>query len=179
MRIKEVVNKIFNFLFYIVMMQLIMGVTSVFPNIKICNKVRGYLLKPFFKKCGSNFQIAKGCIINYSRNIEIGDNVYLAHNLWINGTGGLNIGDNVIISPKVVIATTKHAYINGMVSNEKSEYGPIIIGNGSWIASNSTITMNVKIGKGCIIGACSAVTKDIPDYTLAGGVPAKVIKTLS
>jgi acetyltransferase-like isoleucine patch superfamily enzyme len=179
MKKRILIIKIYNFLFYILLMQFIMGISNVLPNLKTSNQIRGFLLKPFFKKCGVNFQIAKGAIINLPRNIEIGNNVYIAHDVWINGSGGLIIGDGVIISPKVVIATTKHAYVNGAVSNKLSDSAPITIGKGSWIASNSTITMNVNIGKGCIIGANSSVTKDIPEYSFAGGVPAKVIKTLN
>ncbi|WP_167553030.1 acyltransferase [Evansella clarkii] len=112
------------------------------------------------------------------RNIELGDNVYIAHDCWINGAGGLKIESNVIISPMVVIATTKHKYINGCVSNIESEVGEIKIGEGSWVAANSVITKGVVIGKGVIVGAASSVSKDIPDYCFAGGVPAKVIKKL-
>src|SRR5699024_10962664 len=112
MIIKKNLRHVFNFLYYIILMQLILGLTSVLPNMHICNRVRGFLVKPFFKKCGKNFQLAKGAIINMPRNIEIGDNVYIAHNVWINGTGNLYIGHDVIVSPNVVIATTKHRYIN-------------------------------------------------------------------
>jgi len=154
-------------------------ITSILPNIKISNQIRGFLLKPFFKKCGKNFQVAKGVTFIQTRNIEIYDNVYIAHDTWINGTGNLYIESGVIISPKVVIATTKHLYENGAVSNSKSELAPITIGEGTWIASNCTITKGVKIGRGCIIGACSSVTKDIDAYTFAGGVPAKPIKKLT
>ncbi|QUI21959.1 acyltransferase [Vallitalea pronyensis] len=171
-------RKAFNFLCYILLMQAILGITAILPNLKISNRIRGFLVKPFFKKCGKNLQIAKGIVINYPRNIEIGDDVYLAHDVWINGTGGLTIGNGVIVSPKVVIATTKHVYDNGAISNSQSENGPIHIGEGTWVTSHCTISMNCTIGKGCIIGACSSVTKDIPDYTFAGGVPAKIIKTL-
>jgi acetyltransferase-like isoleucine patch superfamily enzyme len=174
----RLLNKAFNLLYYILLMHIILLFTSLLPNFQLMNKIRGFLLKPFFKKCGKNFQVARGIVINYSRNIEIGNDVYIAHDAWVNGTGGLTIGDRVIISPKVVIATTKHVYENGSVNLLKSENGPINIGAGTWIASNSTITLNTNIGEGCIIGACSSVTKDIPDYSFAGGVPAKVIKSL-
>lgn len=159
-------------------MQLIIGICNFLPNLKIFNKLRGLLLKKFFKKCGRNFQIAKNCIINMPRNMEIGDNVYIAHNVWINATGGLYIGDDVIISPKVVIATTKHSYENGKSSLTKSENKPIYIKDGVWIASNSVITLGVTLGRGSIVGACSSVTKNVDPYTFVGGVPAKKIKVL-
>ncbi|MEK3966614.1 acyltransferase [Paenibacillus sp. FSL H7-0323] len=134
-------------------------------------------MRPFFKKCGRNFQIASGVTLNVSRNMEIGDDVYIAHNCWINASGGLTIGNGVIISPMVVIATTKHMYQNGRIS-EKSENAPIKIGDYSWISSNSVITCGTTIGTGCIVAACSSVVKDVGDFWLVGGVPAKPIHKL-
>lgn len=160
--IKRSIVRLYNFIYYILSIHIIMIATSILPNIKYCNMIRGFLLKPFFHKCGKNFQVAKGVTFNQTRRIEIGDNVYIAHNVWINGTGGLKIGSGVIVSPNVVIATTKHHYENGYISNTKSELAPISIGDGTWITSNCTITKGVKIGKGCIIAANSSVINDIP-----------------
>ena len=53
---------------------------------------------------------------------------------------------------------------------------PVLIKQAAWIGTKSTICAGVTIGKGCVIGANSVVTKDVPDYSLAVGVPAKVIK---
>ncbi|MCI5149018.1 MAG: acyltransferase, partial [Candidatus Electrothrix sp. MAN1_4] len=55
--------------------------------------------------------------------------------------------------------------------------GPIIIGEGSWIGASSTVLDGVRIGKGCVIGAGSVVSRDIPDYAVAVGIPARVMKT--
>jgi acetyltransferase-like isoleucine patch superfamily enzyme len=171
-------RRILNFFKYHFLLHFILLISEILPNVKQSNKIRGEMVKPFLKKCGNNFQLAKGVTINMIRNIEIGDDVYIAHNTWLNGAGGLKIESGVIISPMTVITTTKHSYINGKVSNVEAELDRVVICEGSWIASNSVITKGVRIGKGCIIGACSSVTRDIPDYTFAGGVPAKPIKTL-
>lgn len=175
---KKLLIKVFNLVYYIILMHLIIGVLNILPNIKLSNRIRGFVLKPFFKKSGKNLQIAKGLTVNMPRNITLGDNVYIAHDVWMNGTGGLKIKDGVIISPKVVIATTKHEYVDGRISHSISSNAPITIGEGSWICSNCTITKGVMIGIGCIVGANSSVTKDIPDYTFVGGVPAVKIKDL-
>lgn len=177
--INYIIKKTYNLFFYVLLMNFIQIACEFLPNLKISNKIRGILLKPFFKKVGKNFQLAKGVTINMSRNIEIKDNVYFAHNVWINGTGGLFVDSGVIISPNSVIATTKHVYSNGEISNTESENKEIIIGKGSWICSNSTVTMGVIIGKGCIIAAGSTVTKSVEDYSLVGGVPAKLVKKLN
>jgi acetyltransferase-like isoleucine patch superfamily enzyme len=155
-----------------------MGLTLILMNTRQSNKIRGFLLKPFFKKCGKNFQVAPHVTFIMTRNIVIGNNVYIAHSVWINGSGGLNIGDGVIISPMVVIATTKHRYIDGKICNHSEESAPINIGSYSWIVSNSVITKGINIGKGCIVSAASAVTRDVPDYWMVGGVPARPIKRL-
>src|SRR5699024_5066614 len=97
----KILIKLYNFFYYIILFQIILWVTSFLPNLSYSNKIRGFLVKPFFKNCGKNFQLAKGAVINMSRNIEIGDNVYIAHNIWLNGAGGLKINNNVVISPNV------------------------------------------------------------------------------
>ncbi|RIN76715.1 hypothetical protein BU015_08215 [Staphylococcus simulans] len=171
--------RIFNMIKYHLYPNLVNGVLYIFPNAKITNKIRGRLLKPLFKNCGDNLQIASGVIINMHRNITLGDNVYIAHNVWLNGTGGLQILDNVIISPNVIIATTKHERMNNSVSNTHSNSKPITIGEGTWVAGNSTIAMGVQIGSGNIISANSLVNKSIDETNvLVGGVPAKIIKAL-
>lgn len=170
--------KIFKYIYYVLIPEIIMGLTIIFPNKKEANRIRGILLSPFFLKSGKNIQIAKGVRFIQINKMKLGDNVYIAHDVWINATGGLEIESDVIISPKVVIATTKHVYENNIISNKKSEVDKIIIKRGSWIASNSVLTKGIVIGKGVIVGACSSVTKSIPDYCFAGGVPAKIIKKI-
>jgi len=54
--------------------------------------------------------------------------------------------------------------------------GPVSIGDGSWLGINVSVLPNVRIGKGCVIGAHSVVTENIPDYHIAVGIPARVIK---
>ncbi|PNZ70007.1 acyltransferase [Staphylococcus croceilyticus] len=171
--------RIFNMIKYHIYPNVVNLCLSIFPNSKGTNKIRGKLFSPLFKKSGKNLQIASGVIINMHRNIIIGDNVYIAHNTWINGSGGLEIQNNVIISPNVIIATTKHERMNNKVSNIKSSVSPINIGEGCWIAGNSTITMGVSLGKGNIISANSLVNKSfVEENQLIGGVPAKIIKSI-
>lgn len=171
-------RKLKMFLINIVIFHTINLLLELMPNHSISNKIRGCFYKFFLKKAGKNLMIAKGAIINCKERLIVGNNVYIAHNVWINAAGGLTLCDNVIISPQVVISTTKHLYENGSVSIKNGGCAPIVIKEGSWIASNCTLTMGITIGQGCIIAANSSVIKNIPDYTFAGGVPAKPIKAL-
>lgn len=151
---------------------------ELLPNQHICNLVRGRFYGLFLNSHGKNFAVASGVRLIMPSNLTVGDNVYIAHDCWVNSTGGLHLDNGVIISPKVVIATTKHRYENGRVHLRGGKLAPIFIGEGSWICSNTTVTMGVRIGCGCIVGANSVVTKDIPDYSFAAGQPAIMLKKI-
>ena len=87
----------------------------------------------------------------------------------------------MLTGPHVFIADYNHEYRDvdkpvweqGEFAQENSH---IIIGEGSWLGTNVVVVGKVRIGKHCVIGANSVVTKDIPDYSVAAGIPAKVIK---
>ncbi len=88
------------------------------------------------------------------------------------------IGNNVLIGPDVGIYTINHP-INAEARNQGlGQALPVHIGNDVWIGGHSTIVPGVTIGSNVVIAAGAVVTKDIPDNVIAGGVPAKVIKTI-
>jgi len=81
----------------------------------------------------------------------------------------------------VHIADHNHNYLNPTIHIYKQgvlavENGRVHIGEGTWLGTNVVIVGNISVGKQCVIGANSVVTKDIPDYSVAVGIPAKVIK---
>lgn len=172
-------SKISYFLFVSTPIHLIMLLTSLLPNSSIANRIRGLLLRPFFKRCGKGVQIASGVLINNINKVSLGNNVYIAHNVWINGAGGLEINDNSIVGPYSVLATTQHVFINGCVSNKESNIEPIIIGKGTWLASHVVVTQGVTIGDGVLVAAGATVTRDIISHSMVGGVPAKLIKEMN
>lgn len=99
--------------------------------------------------------------------------------------GKIVIEKDVLMGQNIFISDSDHEYrnINLPVCKQGNVFIPInngdpniIIGEGSWIGRNSVIVGNVHIGKHCVIGANSVVTKNIPDYSVAVGSPAKVIK---
>lgn len=95
--------------------------------------------------------------------------------------GPLRIGDNVMMGPEVVILSSGHAHSRTDIPMNQQGFiaptRPTIIGNDVWIGTRVIILQGVQIGDGCIIGAGAVVTKDIPPYSVAGGVPARVIKS--
>lgn len=111
--------------------------------------------------------------------IRIGENCTINSFCFIDSDkGGLEIGDNVLIGPHVGIHGSTYNY----ESREKLIIDQGIVSKGIrieddvWIGSHSTILDGVTIGKGAVIGAGAVVTKDIPPYSVAVGVPAKIIK---
>lgn len=94
--------------------------------------------------------------------------------------GPVTIGNDVMMGPDVVIYTSGHKFDRidvPMMDQGSIEPKPVRIGNDVWIGRRVMIMPGVTIGNGCVIGAGAVVTKDIPDYSVAVGVPAKVIKS--
>ncbi|MGO4710536.1 DapH/DapD/GlmU-related protein [Chryseobacterium sp. 2TAF14] len=112
--------------------------------------------------------------------IEIGEGSSIAQNCSISGErAGVFIGKNVMIAPNVVIVAFNHGFesLEIPMALQKNTEKEVVIGDDVWISSNCSISKGVTIGNGSIIGANSFVNKDIPPFSIAGGVPAKVIKS--
>lgn len=111
--------------------------------------------------------------------IIIGNKVTIGQNSKINAIKAITIHDNVLIGPNVYIADHRHAYTDPTqpirfqgVDNIR----PVIIRENCWIGANCVINPGVQIGRHAVIGANSVVTKSIPDYAVAVGSPAHIIK---
>jgi acetyltransferase-like isoleucine patch superfamily enzyme len=146
------------------------------PEIAFTCRLRGLLSVPFFKKCGRNFQYGSRVRFLSPYGIEIGDDVYVASGCWLGGGGGLLLDDEVVIGPYSVIATGSHKFKDNSVRFGGATYAEVRIGKGTWLAAHVVVTSGVKIGRGNLVGANAAVTKDTPDNVFVAGVPAKVIR---
>ncbi len=113
--------------------------------------------------------------------INIGNNCYIGFGFTIlAGTGAkINIGNDVLIASNVLITNENHG-INpddlNEYMNQKLYCKNVSIGDGCWIGEKVCILPGVNIGKKCVIGAGAIVTKSVPDYSIAVGNPARVIK---
>ncbi|WP_294578483.1 sugar O-acetyltransferase [uncultured Thomasclavelia sp.] len=115
---------------------------------------------------------------DYGKNIVLGKNVFININCYFMDGGKITIGDNVFIGPSCGFYTANHA-LDFFSRNQGYEKAlPITIGDNCWFGANVTVLPGVTIGNGCVIGAGSVVSHDIPDNSLIAGVPAKVIKTI-
>jgi acetyltransferase-like isoleucine patch superfamily enzyme len=115
---------------------------------------------------------------NENCTLEIGEGSVIGNFNHIYATHSILIGKNVLTADKVYISDNQHTYddINVPIMNQPiKQLSKVIIGDGSWIGENVCI-IGASIGRNCVIGANSVVTKDIPDYSVAIGAPARVIK---
>lgn len=108
----------------------------------------------------------------------VGNNSNIGSYAYIGCSGFVEIGNNVMISPRVSIYSENHVFSDiDLPMKEQGVHREFVkIEDDCWIAANSIILSGVTIGKGSVVSAGSVVTKDVPQYSIVGGVPAKVIK---
>lgn len=114
-------------------------------------------------------------------NLKIGNNTEIGNHSTISSYANIIIGNGVLTGPHVFIADHNHKYTdpNTPIYEQGIEIvhnASLQIDDGTWIGTNVVIVGNVHIGKNCVIGANSVVTKDIPDFSIAVGCPVKIIK---
>lgn len=121
------------------------------------------LFPPFHTDCG--------------KNIAVGKNVFINSGCKFQDQGGIVIDDGALIGHNVVLATLNHS----LAVRDRQDLipGPIRIGKNAWIGSNVTILPGVTVSDGAVVAAGAVVTKDVPAYTVAGGVPARVLRPLT
>jgi acetyltransferase-like isoleucine patch superfamily enzyme len=118
--------------------------------------------------------------VRISGKFEMGSGSSLAQNCIVSGlSAGVFIAENVMVAPNVVIVAFNHNFQDIVIpmALQGNDESAVHIESNVWIAANCTIGMGVRIGHGSIIAANSFVNKDIPAYSIAGGVPAKIIKS--
>lgn len=159
--------------------------------------------KLVFNRIGNSTLVIKPLRIDDPKSIEIGEKTYIGHYSWLMGnhqTGGttLKIGDKVqighyahiiakegvfiddavLLADKVFISDCSHSYedVQTPILNQRVKIiRQVHIGEGAWLGENVCV-LGACIGKHCVIAANSVVTRDIPDYCVAAGSPAKVVK---
>jgi acetyltransferase-like isoleucine patch superfamily enzyme len=114
--------------------------------------------------------------INYGKNTKIGKNVFINFDCTFLDLGGITIEDNVMIAPKVSLLTEGHPV--SVSERQTLTVGKIVIKKNAWIGANATILQGVTIGENSIVAAGAVVSKDVPDNTVVGGIPAKFIQTI-
>lgn len=114
----------------------------------------------------------------YGGSIKIGENCSINSFCHISGNGGVTIGNNVLIATHCVIVSANHAFEDPaiLIRQQGETAKPIVIEDDCWLGAGVTVLSGVTIHTGAVIGAGAVVTHDIPAYSVAVGVPARVIR---
>ncbi|MCV2485057.1 sugar O-acetyltransferase [Flavobacterium sp. SH_e] len=114
--------------------------------------------------------------INYGKNTKIGKNVFINFDCTFLDLGGITIEDNVLIAPRVNIISEGHPISSQ--TRKSLVPGAVRIKKNAWIGTAATILSGVTVGENSIVAAGAVVAKDVPDNTIVGGIPAKIIKAI-
>ncbi len=153
------------------MNEIVFKINHTMPNSEEYNN----LLKELFgDNLGENSQIMAPIAGAAFDKLKIGNNVFINSNSLLMARGGITIEDDVMFAANVQLLSNNHDEYDRQVLLCK----PIHIKKGAWIGAGASILPGVTIGKYAIVGAGAIVTKDVGDYEVAVGVPAKIVKTL-
>lgn len=149
---------------------------------RVIRRIRMIILKPAFKGYGRNFIFDPDGLYTY-QTIEVGDDVYIGPGACLQASGsGIRMGNKVLLGPNVIIRGGNHnTSVAGQFMFDVKEKRPeddqmVVIEDDVWIATGVIILKGVTVGRGAIVAAGALVTRDVPPYGIAVGVPAKTRK---
>ena len=134
----------------------------------------GYLEELFGRKL-DDVRILTPFICDFGNRVKFGKGVFINHSAILSASGGIEFEDGVMAAPGIRIATINHdMYARHTIYT----YGKVTIKKNAWLGMNVTICPGVTVGENAVVAAGAVVTKDVPDYAVAAGVPAKVVRYL-
>lgn len=147
------------------------------PVKEIADQCRVIYWRAQMKHLGEGSRIAENVKILKEENISIGAGTSINNRTILAARAGITIGDNVLVGFETIIMTSTWNFqdpdvpikLQGMTAK------PVVIGNDVWIGARVMIMPGVTIGDGAVVGGGAVVTKDVPAYTIVGGVPAREI----
>lgn len=139
------------------------------------HKIRGYCLRPFFKKAGKNITIKENVEIHHPWNLIMGSGSGFGRNNIIDCVGGVVVGENVRFGPNVMVATMNHSTRRDGMTTKNKQLKKVVVGDNVWVGHGVTILPGVEIGSNVIVAAGAVVSKNIRSGSVVAGVPAKDI----
>ena len=140
---------------------------------------RKAILDELLPNRGKNVYLQGPIYFDFGTNITMGDNSYANFNFTVLDTGKVTIGKNVFIGPNVSLLCPIHPLCHEDRNTGMERAGGICIKDNCWLGGSVTVCPGVTIGEGCVIGAGSVVTKNIPPHSLAVGNPCRVLRQIT
>ena len=135
-------------------------------------------MKEIFAECGDHCYIELPFRASWGCHIHFGTGIYANSNLTLIDDGHIYVGNRVLFGPNIVVATANHPLSPELRRYEVAYNRDVYIGENVWIGAGAVILPGVHIGKNSVIGACSVVTRDIPENVLAVGTPCRVLREI-
>lgn len=151
--------------------------TQPVPCWKMGYRWRYKLMQVIAEECGSGVIVKQNAYVGSGQGLKIGNDSQLGADSRIGPC--TVIGNDVVMGPEVVIMTTAHAFEDPEKPIRRQgalPIQPVRIGNDVWIGTRVTIMPGLTLGDGCVIGAGSVVTRDVPPLAIVAGNPARVIR---
>lgn len=151
--------------------------TQPVPGWQIGYSFRRMLVKYIFDSCGKRVIIKQNAYFGMGTGIKIGDNSQIGEKSYIGAY--TKIGKDVIMGPEVIIWSVSHRFDRVDIpinKQEGTEINPVEIGDDVWIGQRAIMMPGVKIGSHAVIGASAIVTKDVPEWAVVAGIPAKMVR---
>ncbi|MFQ5509839.1 MAG: acyltransferase [Leptospirillia bacterium] len=139
-------------------------------------RVRVARIREQLGRCGEGVHLNGRVTIAFPELAELGDNVHVGDGSQLMAKGGIRIGDHTHISRNVVIYSANHN-----IEGERLPYDdtylekPVVIGRNVWVGANVCITPGVTIGDGAVVGMGCVVSRDVPEMTIVGNEPFRVL----
>ncbi len=111
-------------------------------------------------------------------DLTVGENCWLGRGLTVHGNGAVVIGSNCDLGPEVAFLTGGHAIGGPERRAGAGKDHCIRVADGCWIGARAALVGDITVGAGAVLGACACAVADVPENTLVGGVPAKVLRKL-
>jgi acetyltransferase-like isoleucine patch superfamily enzyme len=155
---------------------LLYGLVKYFPS-PIGDWLRYITLKPFIRSVESS-RIKEGVTFWFPEGVSIGRHVSINEWVFIDGWGGVRIGNDVRIAHRVSIMSEDHRFerVDVPIRLQGKVGRPVVIGDDVWIGCGAIILKGVTVGRGAIVAAGAVVTRDVPEYAVVAGSPARVIR---
>jgi acetyltransferase-like isoleucine patch superfamily enzyme len=154
------------------------GILTLLPFGRLGNGLRGLYWSRKLKNRPKDLMIYPGTRILDTEGLEIGHRVNINYQVHLDASGGhISIGNDVLIGPNCVLRAADHVFADPSipVNCQGHQGGSIVIGDDCWLGANVVVLKDVSIGRGSVIGAGAVVTRNIPPYSIAVGMPAQVI----
>ena len=139
--------------------------------------MRYVCVKRLAASCGDNVAIYPGVYLSDLDGLRLGSNIKIGEMCFIGAAGGVVIEDDVSLAHATTVLTEEHDYTKpGPLRETPLVFDEVTIRRGVWIGAGVRITAGTEVGEGSVVGAGAVVTHDVPPFSVAAGVPARVLR---